>query len=215
MDPGVKAKLDQFFANAKTVTYSEGDFLILPHMEPRGVTYLLEGVVEKYDVTPEGNRVTVNVFKPGAFIPMSWAINRTENIYFYVAATDVRAKVADREATLDFVRQNADVMLDLLSRVYRGTDALLHRTVLTAGRRASVRFAFGLLTEVYRFGEPLGDGLWRIRASQLQLAGRSGLTREAVSRETAKLLAAGIIARSAEGMTVEAKKLEEYLDANS
>jgi CRP-like cAMP-binding protein len=214
MQKPIHEKINAFFSDTKVREYAKGQVITFTREEPEGVSLLLEGIVEQYDITPEGNRITVNIFKPTAFFPMSWAINKTPNTYFYEALTNVKLQRADADETVAFLQANPDVMFDLLSRVYKGTDALLQRLVVTASGIASSRLVFELLIEAYRFGEEIESSKWLIKTKQFSLAERSGLARETVSRELHKLANDNLIILSKRGIVLDVKKLEQKLDIN-
>lgn len=211
MNQDIPSALEAFFSTCPSTSYDRGDTIIMAHRDPPGILWLMDGIVEQYDITPEGNKVTVNVFKPGAYFPMSWAINSTPNTYFYEALTEVKLKRAAADKTVAFVKSHPEIMFDLLSRVYKGTDALLKRLVLAASGMAANRLIFELLIESYRFGTE-ENGVRVITITQSALAARSGLARETVSRELQKLEKEKFIGRTKQGMKVYIKKLEEKLD---
>jgi CRP-like cAMP-binding protein len=214
MDESLYSRLNDHFDKYETVAYPKGKIITLAGQDPKHILFLLDGVVEQYDITPEGNKVTVNVFKPRAFFPMSWAINKTPNAYFYAALTDITVKRANADETVAFLQHNPDITFDLLSRVYRGTDALLKRLVLAASGVAASRLIFELLIEAYRFGTDTGEKSKSVKIKQLTLAARSGLARETVSRELSKLEKEGLIHMSTAGIIVHAEELEKRLDVN-
>lgn len=213
MNQPVFDKITDFFSKSTTKTYSKGEILTFGDQDPEGVSFLLDGVVEQYDLTPEGNKVTVNIYKPPAFFPMSWAINKTPNTYFYAALSDVKVKQASAEKTVVFLKENPDVTFDLLSRVYKGTDALLRRLALATSGVASNRLIFELLMEAYRFGTDTPEGKRTIKVRQNNLASRSGLARETVSRELHKLENDGVLSLSKEGIVLDIEKLESSLNS--
>lgn len=208
----IASKIQAFFDKYPTIVHDRGSIITMAGQDPAGVSFLVEGSVEQYDITPDGNKFTVNVFKPLAFFPMSWAINKIPNDYFYGALTDVKLKQVSPEEAVQFLKANPDVLYDLLSRVYKGTDALLHRMVLMARGIASSRLVFELLVEGYRFGERLDDDKILVHIKLHTLAARGGLARETVSRELHKLETAGLIIRSKQGIIIDAKALAATLD---
>ncbi len=208
----ISDKLRSHFGSSDVKAYAKGEIITHAGQEPEGISFLVDGVVEQYDITPEGNRITVNIFRPPAFFPMSWAINKTPNTYFYIASTDVKLQRADADKTIAFLLQNPEVMLDLLSRVYRGTDALLKRLVLATSGVAASRLIFELLIEAYRFGTEIDDSRRLVNIKQHTLAARSGLARETVSRELHKLEKAGMISLTKHGIEIDASKLEQKLE---
>jgi CRP-like cAMP-binding protein len=205
-------KLDRHFSKCKVRTYAKGALIISANEEPEGISLLDSGIVEQYDITPEGNRMTVNIYRPPAFFPMSWAINKTPNTYFFGALTDVNLRVENSAKTLVFLKSNPDVAYDLLSRVYRGTDALLRRLTLAASDIAANRLIFELLIEAYRFGQDIEDGRKLIKIKQNTLAARSGLARETVSRELHKLEKDNHILLTKPGINLKMDSLEERLN---
>jgi CRP-like cAMP-binding protein len=212
MSPSILRKLHEHFRNSSVKTYAKGTIITHANHEPAGISLLLEGIVEQYDITPQGNKLTVNVFRPPAFFPMSWAINKTPNSYFFAALTDAKIKLADADKTVAFLRDNPDVMYDLLSRVYKGTDALLARLVVAASGIAASRLIFELLIEAYRFGVSIGDDQTLIKVGHNNLAARSGLARETVSRELHKLAAHNLVSLAKEGIIINTTQLEKQLD---
>ncbi len=183
----VNDKLQDFFARYRTRTYEKGQILVFANDDPEYIFYILKGTVRMYDVTYRGEEIVANVFKEGSFFPMSWAINHTPNYYFFQAAEDVEVALADPEQTVAFVKDNPDVMFDLLSRVYRGTDGMMLRMVQLMGGSARERLALELLIACRRFNQESNDTTCQLQMTESELAARAGLTRETVSRELRKL----------------------------
>lgn len=214
MNQPILDKLNGHFSKYPLKTYVKGAIITFANHEPQGVTMLVKGVVEQYDITPEGNKITVNIFKPPAFFPMSWAINKTPNPYFFGALTDVELRQADAGETVAFLQANPDVMFDLLSRVYKGTDALLKRLVVTVSGIAASRLIFELLIEAYRFGIEIDEQTRSITIKQSVLAARSGLARETVSRELHKLEDENLISRTKQDIAINVRTLGQKLDSS-
>src|SRR5687767_2658077 len=139
MPDDVKAKVVRFFTQYPLRTFDKREIIVRAETELPGLFYLTEGRVSQYDITSSGNEVVVNVFKPGAFFPMSWAMNDTPNHYFFEASAKVVAHVAPAADAVQFLRDNPDVTLDLLGRVYRGVDGVLRRMAHLMGGDAKTR----------------------------------------------------------------------------
>lgn len=215
MQQNVHNKIEQLFSHSTTKIYTSGSLITLAHQDPKGVMLIVDGVVEQYDITPDGNKMTINMFKPNAFFPMSWAINKTPNEYFYAASTDVTVRQISADEAVKFLQANPEVMFDLLSRVYRGTDAILRRLVLTAGGVASSRLIYELLIEGYRFGEVQSGTAKTVHVKRISLAERSGLARETVSRELHKLQQEGLLTCTNQKIVLYIDKLEAKLESLS
>ena len=208
----MQVRIASHFSSCTQEEFAKGDIIVQSGESPNGVIYLEKGIVEEYDITPEGAKVIVNVFKAGAFFPMSWAINKTPNRYFFAAQTDCTVRTDPAERTIAFLQDNSDILYDLLARVFKGTDAILRRLVHATSSVSSKRLMFELLLEAYRFGKDIGEGQKQISIRQNVLAARSGLARETVSRELQQLEKHGYILRYKQGMVINIAKLEHTLD---
>lgn len=195
-------KIDKFFASYPLRTYPKGQILVFADEAPSHIFYILSGRVRKYDISYRGDEVIVNVFKNPAFLPMSWAINHTHNGYFYSAETMVQVRAAPPSEVVHFIQENPDVMYDLLSRVYKGSEGLLGRMVQLMAGTARTRLIYELVIEARRFGAKRPDGSYVIDVSEADIAARSGMSRETVSREFSKLAREQLVHGSREGIVV-------------
>lgn len=201
-----------FFTQYPLRTFGKHQLLIRAESDVDHIFYMVEGRVSQYDITPSGNEVVANVFKPGAFFPMSSAINNTPNHYFFEASTKVAAHVAPAADAVQFLKDNPDVTFDLLARVYKGVDGVLRRMVHLMGGDSKSRLLFELLNAAYRFGEAKADGAVFISLKEGDLARHSGLARETVNRVLQSLKAAGLVEISHSGMTIKnLRELENML----
>ena len=199
----VSQKIANFFAAYPLRTFDKRQIMVRAEEPLPGIFYLVDGSVNQYDIAPSGKEVVVNVFKPGAFFPMSWAINSTTNHYFFAAGTRVAAHVAPAADTLKFLKDNTDVMFDLLGRVYLRTDGVLRRMAHLMGGDSKSRLLFELLNAAYRFGEPQSDESIFIMLKESDLAKRSGLARETVNRCMHDLRLAGIASVARGGIIIK------------
>jgi len=202
MQISVQEKVASFFRQYPLRRYDRQQMLVYAADAPAGVFYIVEGQVRQYDISSQGDEIVVNVFKPGAFFPMAWAINASPNRYFYESSTAVTAHLAPAKDAVAFLKANPDVMFDLLSRVYSGTDGMQRRMAHLMGGTAETRVAFELLVECKRFGEQRPDGGCVISIHEEELARRAGLSRETVNRELSKLKQAGLLAVSHKNLLI-------------
>lgn len=182
MDTVIAKKVEGFFSKHKTQKYKKGEILVRADDNPSGIFYLKEGIVKEYAISRRGDELVVNVFKQLAFFPMSWAINESQNTYFFEAVTDVMVFRAPREEVVEFMKANPDVVYDLLSRVYKGTDGMMTRMTYLMAGNAHGRLITELLIQSKRFGKK-SDKSIEVHVTEKDLAAESGMTRETVSRE--------------------------------
>jgi len=183
-DPNTPAdKVRTAFSQYPQHTYPKGHIVVFGNENPAGIFYMVRGSVRQYDISPTGSEVIVNVFKPPAFFPMSWAINHAPNRYFFKAEEPTTVHVVPAADALAFVKDNPDVLLDLLSRLYKGLDGLLGRVVHLMSGSARSRLLYELIVESRRGGKEQDNGDVVLTINETDIAARTGLTRETVSRE--------------------------------
>lgn len=210
MDEEVRKKVERFFLAHKHQEYKKGELLIRADDDPRGIFYLRSGNVKQYAISRNGEELVINIFKPVAFFPMSWAINQTPNVYFYEAMTAVEVYRVTREEVIAFIKANPDVLYDLISRVYRGVDGLLTRMTYLMSGGAYARLLTELLIYARRFAK--GENSVEITISEKDLAAQTGMTRETVSREIKQLKDKGIITLKRAKITItDVQRLEDDL----
>lgn len=202
MNPEVSQKIDNFFSQYPKRSYDRGQILVFANESPDHVYYIVSGKIRMYATSYRGDEVIVNIFKQPAFFPMSWALNDTPNNYFYKTEEASVLHVVPREAAVQFLEQNPDVALDLLHRVYRGVDGLLGRLVHLMSRTAKNRLLYELIIECTRFGTKQADGSYHLTVNESDLAARSGMSRETVSREFSKLKEHGWVSAAGKGIIV-------------
>ncbi len=193
MSDFVRTKVENYFDGGKKLFFKRGEMIIRAEEQPLGVMYLKSGIVKVYTISSKGEEVVVNIFKPGSFFPMSWALNDRKNNFFYEALTEVEIHRCLRDETVTFVEKNPDVLLDLLKRVYSGLDGVLERMSYVMGEDAYERLISEILISVKRFGEKVGEDKYLLHFSEKDLAAQTGLTRETVSREIKKLKTKNLI----------------------
>lgn len=198
----VTDKINNFFAQYPNQIYDKGQIIIFGGDAPSGVFLLKSGSVGQYDISARGDKIIVNVFKPGAFFPMSWAYQQDNNPFFYEALSDVEVTRAPADETVAFMDANPDVLRDLLVRIYRGMEGVLQRMVQLMGGSARSRLVFELIISTRRFGKLQRNGSYRLAINERDLAARTGLTRETINREIRKLKNEGQLQVDQDGLTI-------------
>lgn len=206
MADSVTDKIEAFFSRSRLRKYAKGQVLILNGDDATYVYHLVQGTVKQYDVTYRGDEITLNVFKSPAFFPMSLAINGGENPYIYEAETDIEVHQVPAKEAVKFIKDNPDVMFDLLSRVYQGVDGLIGRAAQLMSGSARSRLIYELTTEALRFGTKQEDDSYILDSNEKELGARSGLSRETVSREIHKLKLENLITVDRRGVVVNSLK---------
>lgn len=214
MDIKVVQKINAYFTKFKHQAYKKGEILVRADDNPFGIFYLKSGVVKEYVISKGGNELVLNIYKAISFFPMSWAINNAPNRYYYEALTDAEIYRAPREKTLEFIKKNPDVLYDLVSRVFVGTEGLLMRMAYLMSGNAYARLVAELIIHAKRFGKKTKEGI-EITASERELASHIGIARETVNREM-RILKEKKLASCRKNILIikDIEKLEEELSSN-
>jgi len=173
-------EIEQFFANYKLLGYKAKEIIIQMADEPSGVYFIKEGFIKMNTILANGNELTLNIFKPGSFFPMFWALGEVPNNYIFEAMTEVELYKAPRKEVIEFLNKNSKVALGLIKRILSGVDGLLtnynHMLVGSAGTRV----ASALLVAAKRFGEvdTSGKTLIKLKLTHQDIANLAGISRE-------------------------------------
>lgn len=183
MNITIKRKLEKFFSKYKFIKYKKREILIRGDDPPTGIFYLKEGVVREYVISKNGDDLTLNIYKPYALFPMSYAINNSIPTHYFEAMTEVLVFRAAKEDVLQFVKKEPGILLDLLSRIYRGLEGLFLRMEHLMINDAQARLLAELVIYTKRFGKQKNDGIMvDLKLTQKDLAAQTGMARETVGR---------------------------------
>lgn len=211
-DEAVAQKLDQFFSQFKHLIFKKGEILIRADDDPAGIFYLKKGTVRQYAISKDGEEQTLNLYKPISFFPLMWAVNSTPNTYYFEAVSEVEICRAPKDQVISFIKQEPDILYDLVSRLYRGMHGLLSRIEYLQSGDAYAKVVFALLNYSLRFGEQKEDKGVELSITHRELASLTGLTKETISRECTKLEGRGLIKNSNHRVLIkDIKKLEGEL----
>ncbi|OGG12751.1 hypothetical protein A3D77_06870 [Candidatus Gottesmanbacteria bacterium RIFCSPHIGHO2_02_FULL_39_11] len=181
-------KLDDFFEKFSFCRYKKGQILINAGEEPSGIFYLKNGTVRQYSLSKNGDEQTLTIYKPYSFFPLMHAINNIRNTYFFQATSDAELYKAPQRETIRFLKEEPEVMYDLISRLYQGIEGLLSRIEYLMFGSAYEKVIFTLLNLSYRFGEENMSNLdVNLHITHKDIGSFSGLRKETISREMAKL----------------------------
>lgn len=213
MEPTVADKLQLFFKPYKQVNFSQGALLISSHEKPKRIFFLEKGIVRQYAVSKDGNEMTLNLYKPGAFFPMAYAFNSTANRYNFEATGEATVRIAPVEAVITFLKTEPDVLLDLTKRVFLGLDGLLSHVEQLMSGNAQARLIMALIVLAKRFGVAReGSVTLPQKLTHQDVASLVGLSRETVSRELMHLKQRKLLDYANNTITIfDVKKLEQHL----
>jgi len=197
MKVSVTTKVFGFFKQYKPQYYRKGETIIRAHDEPTGVNYIVRGYVKLYSISPEGQEFTLNIFRPGSYFPIMWALGGENNHYYYEAVTPTEIRRAPKKEVLNFINENPGVLLELTKRLISGLEGILIRMehLILGDAKQKVSSTVFLLAK--RFGEKNGKGKITIRLpiTHQGIANLAGISRETTSLEMKRLEREGTISK--------------------
>jgi CRP-like cAMP-binding protein len=213
IEQDVAKKIKTFFVQFPSRIYKKGDVLIHPEDEAKQIYYLERGHVRQYTVTKDGEDLTINVYKQGAFFPMAYVVDGYKNTYIFEVMDSSSLRVAEFKTVVAFIKQQPDVLFNLLQRLYSGMSGVLSQVEQLMSGNARKRLLTALLISAKRFGQAKeADIHIPLKFTHQDLAALTGLTRETVSREMIKLKQEGLIEYANILITVKnIQKIEEEL----
>lgn len=186
--------VQEFFDAGRERRFTKGESIYFAGDTVNQVYLITNGRIGQYNISKNGQKTILNVFKKGAFIPLPYVVRQMPTPHFFEALTDSTTKVRSAADTLHFLQSESDVVMEVLERVYDGVDGMYQRMLLMAGGDAKTRVALELTIVAKRFGDGDSDGHITVPVTETELATTAGLSRETVSREIGKLKKAGIVA---------------------
>lgn len=194
--------VEEFFKTWPSRHYSKGEIMIWAGYSPEYIYYIKQGQVKQYGMFSGGKKLTLNVYKPKAFFPMAWAINRQKNNFYFEAASEVEVFCCPADQALRFVVDNPDILLDLTSRLYAGMDGVLQKMAYSMLKDAYKIVVNELVTEYRRTQKRTSNYSGLVALNEEELASHVGLARETVNRQLAKLKRAKLITRVHGGIII-------------
>lgn len=183
-------KTNDFFTQYTPHTYASGEVLLRPGDDERAI-YIEKGIVVQYDISATGEKLIVNIYKAGAFVPLPSIVAAVPVEFFYEASGEAVVRVAPTKDVHRFLLRNGDVSHDTLVRLARGSNGILKRVARMMEGGAEVRILHELEVLQQRF--PSDDG--SIKITVIQLSEQTGLARETVSRALSRLQSQGLVAK--------------------
>jgi CRP-like cAMP-binding protein len=202
MDPKVARKIDEEFTKYPLRKYPKGQILLFAGDTPSFLFYVIEGKIRKYDISARGDELAVNISKPPITLPLTALLTNTPNRYFYKTETAVSLHAVPSQKALAFFKSHHDILFGLLNWSYQAIDGMQGRIVQLMSGNAKSRVVYELVNECKHFGYKISEGNYQLDVTEGDLAARSGLSRETVSREISKLKAAHLVTNSGRRLSI-------------
>lgn len=182
MTEGLKHTIYQYFSHYQLLTYKKGEMILRADDAPHGVSYIEKGIVRQYIINGAGESFILQLYRPGAFFPMTWVINDTPNRYFFEAATPVTIRRAPRDDVRKFLDMNPAVLKDYVARLLLGVTGLWTRIEQLVLDSAYAKTILLILYYAQKFGVKEAKGIaLELSPTHKEISAWIGTTRETAS----------------------------------
>lgn len=204
-----KSGIEKFFEKYEKVEFKKNSTVIEAGRETNEVFCVIDGYVKLYMVSKDGEDLVLNIYKPGAYFPITWILGDLPIRYDFIAVTDVTVYRAPKEDVLAYLEENQAELFDLTKRLSRGVVGLSTQIEYLLFGSACNKVASVLLVLSKRFGKEEKNGNIEVEISftHNDIANMAGLTRETVSIELKKMEKRGIIGWRKKHLIVKNLKL--------
>lgn len=151
MSDKIKKKVESFFSKYDKLTFPKGTVFLRADQPAPGIFYIKKGLIKQYVISDKGDVLTINIFRPGSFFLMMWAINNTANSFFFEALEDAEVFRSPLKDTREFVKTHPDVLYALTSCILSGLNGIIKRMQSLAFDDANTKLLtlFSYLAKTY------------------------------------------------------------------
>lgn len=184
-----------FFASYTLLTYKKGEMILRADDPPHGVYYIEKGVVRQYTINGGGETLMLQLYRPGAFFPMTWVMSDVPNRYFFESATAVVVRRAPKENVQKFLDQHPEVLKGFVERLLTGVVGLWSRVEQLVLESAYTKTILLILYYASKFGVADGRSVsLELSPTHREIAAWIGTTRETASLQVEALKKKKLIA---------------------
>jgi CRP/FNR family transcriptional regulator, cyclic AMP receptor protein len=214
----ISDKLKLLFSNSQSETFSKREIILASDDMPHGVYYLAKGFVKMNSTLADGREITLNIFKPGTYFPMMWALSNLPNTYYFQAITKTELNRISKDVFVKFMNSNPDVLFEFTNRILIGLDGLLFNINNILSGQAYHRIVSAILMLSKRFGEKDASGqvIITLPITHQDLADIAAITRETASINIKQLENLGLISQKNRKLSIpNLQKLEAEANITS
>lgn len=191
-----KANFEEYFSRFPARKYKKHWSIINPGDNIKTIYYLKKGYVRLYAVAPDGQELTLIIYKPGEFFPLIVALFPPAPYPYWVETMSPAEIISvPVDSFTDFFKKNTDLLLRVSIEIMRRLDRILRRMEYLVFGNVSQRLCSLLIILGESFGRNENQGI-RIEVpfTHQDLAYMVGITRETVSSVMSELKKQNILA---------------------
>ena len=191
-----KRRLDTFLKTYPTKSYKKGEIILFQGEAPRAGYVVKSGIVKAYNLSAAGDEKPIAFYGVLSMFPGSWVFGRVPSaIYYYEALTDLDVHYFPREAYMDFIKSDNEMLMWELQNYVTDDVGKTMRLNALQHSRASDKLIYTLHYLAMSHGKLIKPNMVQITMSltHQDFANLTGLTRETTATELNKLKSQGVI----------------------
>lgn len=198
-----KKQIDNSLLNFRSLRFKKSDFIFRPGDPYLYSEYIKAGYVRVYNISKNGQEVTLHIFGPGTFLPGLYSFESKKRKYYADALTSVEIIQVPVEDIVRIAQKEADFLTALLNNHMSSCFDLLSRIEYLASGDAYTKVAsiLVLLAEQTEPKKTVGVSL-DFSATHRLIASLTGLTRETVTLQMLKLKKKNLISDKGRRLTI-------------
>ncbi len=187
-------KLTEFYSSFRQLSLPAKSIILTPTEKVLDVHHIEKGYVRMYLIEESGIELTLNIFRPGSYLPLFLALTSKKNSYYFESITDIIYRKAPVEKFLDFIQDKPSILYDFTKRLAAGLNGYLIKTEILLLHDAYKKIISLLAYLAEHFGEKQENGITiNMEITHYFISTMLGITRETVSRQMRKLEKQGVI----------------------
>ena len=204
-------KLEEFFGKYKSRVYPSGQIILYPNKNITHVYYINSGYVKQFILSPDGDKLTLHIYKPHCYIPFALLLSKAPNKYTYQAIGNTEVTAAPVKNVDEFIKSHPELLYDLSYRLSSAVAYLLYKIEQSAFDDVHTRIISLLATLAERFGQNHdGERHITLPLTHVDIASWLGVHRETVSRRLTELQKNGIIKYNNQHIILTDKAINQW-----
>lgn len=196
-------QIENFFAHYKSIRLKRHQQVIKPDEVLESIYYIKSGYIKQSTISKTGEEFIVNIYRPGSFFAISLALHHKKSSYSFETISDAELIKAPVQDIIGLLDTQPIIARELLGRITSGLNSLVSRMESLVFGSANQKVAAVLVQNAQRFGKKNGNSIIiELPLTHQQLASLTGLTRETVSIEMAKLKKIGVLNYKGKSITI-------------
>ncbi len=208
----VREKIKNYFSQYPETRFRANHILLKPNQEIKEIFYLKSGYVRMYSCTLRAEEISITLFEPGSFFPLTDLICGARSNNYFEVYTDANINTAPAEDVMEFINSDIQVCREISNRFANALSRICLKTSNNLYRDAYYRIISILIYFANKYSEVYGSKLkTKVPFSNSQIASWTGLQRETVSRKMEFLNKKRMIEYEDHFIIIDLDKLEQEI----